>query len=159
MRFRRGTPGCIVPAVDKFVLKAIPTPIPAVVTPVNMACIMAQVQKSVLERSFADGSLRFIATLLRVDGTAILSTPYDWSQGVTPVEAWIGGHSQRGFHQGGGESLLRDLLTPGGHPQSVEGLRLVAEAMDVPWQERLHNRNVVSYSVHLCVAEAINGDR
>lgn len=103
--------------------------------------------------------LRGAARLLRTGGMAILSTPYDWSQGVTPVEAWIGGHSQRGPHQGAGESLLRSLLTPGEHPQSIKGLRLAAEAMEVPWQVRLHDRSVVSYSVHLCVAEAINGDR
>ena len=49
---------------------------------------------------------------------------------------------------------MRALLTPGGHPQSVEDLHLIAEAMNVPWQVRLHERSTVSYSLHLFAAEA-----
>ncbi len=98
--------------------------------------------------------LRAMARLLRTDGATILSTPYDWSQGVTQIEGWIGGHSQRGPHGGSSEALLRALLTPGGHPQSVENLQLTAEATNVPWQVRIHDRSTVSYSLHLFAAEA-----
>ena len=98
--------------------------------------------------------LRAMARVLQADGAAVLSTPYDWSQGVTQIEGWIGGHSQRGTHGGSSEALLRALLTPGGHPQSVEDLHLIAEATSVPWQVRLHDRSTVSYSLHLFAAEA-----
>jgi len=98
--------------------------------------------------------LRAMGSLLRAGGATILSTPYDWSQGVTQIEGWIGGHSQRGAHGGSSEALLRALLTPGGHPQSIEDLCLIAEATNVPWQVRLHERSTVSYSLHLFAAEA-----
>jgi len=98
--------------------------------------------------------LSAMGSLLRPGGATILSTPYDWSQGVTQIEGWIGGHSQRGTHGGSSEALLRALLTPGGHPQSVEDLCLFAEAESVPWQVRLHERSTISYSLHLFAAEA-----
>ena len=47
-----------------------------------------------------------------VTGGLVLTTPYDWSAAV-PVDAWLGGHSQRGPHQGSSEPILRGLLTPG----------------------------------------------
>jgi SAM-dependent methyltransferase/uncharacterized protein YbaR (Trm112 family) len=95
--------------------------------------------------------LSTIEGLLRPDGRAILSTPYDWTHGVTPPEGWIGGHSQRGPDAGASEPFLRSLLTPGEHPQSLRALKLLAET-DVPWQTRLHDRSVVSYTAHLVVA-------
>ncbi len=85
-------------------------------------------------------------------GTAVLASPYDWSSSATPVEAWLGGHSQRGPHNGSSESLLKALLTPGAHPQSINGLEIVDEDCAVPWQARLHERGTVSYRAHLVVA-------
>lgn len=99
--------------------------------------------------------LHVVDKLVRTGGGAVLSTPYDWSQAVTPLEGWIGGHSQRGPHGGSGEILLRSLLTPGNHPQSLAHLRLIAETMTVPWQIRLHERSVVAYNVHIFAAEAM----
>ena len=96
-----------------------------------------------------------VADLLTAGRTAIFSTPYDWSSSVTPVEAWIGGHSQRGPDQGASEPLLRSLLTPGAHPQSSERLRLTAEVQHVPWHARLHDRSLVKYTVHVVAAEAL----
>jgi SAM-dependent methyltransferase/uncharacterized protein YbaR (Trm112 family) len=93
--------------------------------------------------------------LLAAGGKAILTTPYDWSPGATPLEAWIGGHSQRGEHRGASEPVLRALLTPGAHPASVEGLRIVAEEADLPWRVRLHDRSWMEYRVHLVVAEKV----
>ena len=40
--------------------------------------------------------LASLPRLLEPGGKAILSTPYDWSPRATPIEAWLGGHSQRG---------------------------------------------------------------
>jgi len=94
-----------------------------------------------------------LARILAPGGRAILATPYDWSSAATPVEAWIGGHSQRGPQRGESAIALRALLTPGAHPASVEGLGLVAEIEAVPWRVRLHDRSTVEYDAHLVVAE------
>jgi SAM-dependent methyltransferase/uncharacterized protein YbaR (Trm112 family) len=98
--------------------------------------------------------LAAVAGLLRPGGWAVLTTPYDWSTAATPVECWLGGHSQRGGAKGSSEQVLRALLTPGAHPQAVAGLRLAAEAEALPWHVRLHERSAVSYRVHAVAARA-----
>jgi SAM-dependent methyltransferase/uncharacterized protein YbaR (Trm112 family) len=95
-----------------------------------------------------------IEAMLAPDGTAVLSTPYDWSPVATSPLGWIGGHSQRGPQGGAAEPLLRQLLTPGAHPQSLTRLRLIAEEGDVPWRVRLHDRSTVEYRLHLAAARA-----
>ena len=94
------------------------------------------------------------ADLLRPGGGAVFTTPYDWSPSATAVEGWIGGHSQRGSLQGASEPLMTALLTPGAHPQSVEGLQLVGEHPGVSWQLRLHDRAAMHYAVHVLAARA-----
>ena len=89
------------------------------------------------------------AEVLRADGRLLLASPYDWSVGATPVETWIGGHSQRAAHRGAAEPFLRALVTEGAHPQSVGGLRVLAETAAWPWQTRLHERSTISYRSHL----------
>ena len=37
-----------------------------------------------------------IERVLVPSGKAVLASPYDWSPQATPLEAWLGGHSQRG---------------------------------------------------------------
>jgi SAM-dependent methyltransferase/uncharacterized protein YbaR (Trm112 family) len=96
--------------------------------------------------------LSSLATVLESNGRVLASTPYDWSTGATPFEAWLGGHSQRGEEGGAAEPILRRLLTSAAHPQSIHGLELLAEADDVPWTVRLHERSAMSYLVHLLVA-------
>lgn len=96
--------------------------------------------------------LRSLQRVLKPGGQLVLSTPYDWS-GVTPPDAWIGGHSPRSPGGGASEHVLRDLLTPGARAVSIDGLRLTAER-EVPWQVRLHDRSVVSYKMHLLAAVA-----
>ena len=93
------------------------------------------------------------ARLLREGGIGWLSTPYDWTPAATPIEAWIGGHSQRGPHRGAAEPLLRTLLSASGHPAAIPGLRLVAEDPAVPWRVQMHERSAMEYRVHLCVVE------
>jgi SAM-dependent methyltransferase len=99
--------------------------------------------------------LASLPRLLVPGGKAILSTPYDWSPRATPIEAWIGGHSQRGENAGASEPVLRALLTPGAHPAAIEGLRIIAEAPDLPWRVRLHERSSVEYRVDLVVVERV----
>lgn len=98
--------------------------------------------------------LAVVRGMLQEEGSALISTPYDWSPNATPVEAWIGGHSQRGPDRGAAEPLLRALLTPGAHPQSVSGLTIVGEIEDVPWLTRLHERSTVTYSTHVVALRA-----
>jgi SAM-dependent methyltransferase len=98
--------------------------------------------------------LAVIRGMLIEGGSALISTPYDWSPNATPVEAWIGGHSQRGPDKGAAEPLLRALLTPGAHPQSVDGFTIAGEIEDVPWMTRLHERSTVAYSTHLVALRA-----
>ncbi|MFL6263345.1 MAG: methyltransferase domain-containing protein [Thermoanaerobaculia bacterium] len=97
--------------------------------------------------------LASLPRLLKPGGKAILSTPYDWSPRATPIEAWLGGHSQRGETVGASEPVLRALLIPGAHPASIEGLRIVAEEGDLPWRVRMHERSSVEYRVDLVVVE------
>jgi len=99
--------------------------------------------------------LAALPRLLAPGGKAILSTPYDWSPRATPIEAWLGGHSQRGENAGASEPVLRALLTPGAHPAVIEGLRIVAEEPDLPWRVRLHERSAVEYRVDLVVVERV----
>jgi SAM-dependent methyltransferase len=88
---------------------------------------------------------------------ALVSTPYDWSPATTPLEAWLGGHSQRGGCGGSGAAVLRALLTPGAHPASLGSVALEAEWDAVPWRVRLHDRSVVEYASHLVLARKQHG--
>jgi SAM-dependent methyltransferase len=98
--------------------------------------------------------LAVVRGMLKKGGSALISTPYDWSPNATPVEAWIGGHSQRGPDKGAAEPLLRALLTPGAHPQSVDGLIIAGEIEGLPWLTRLHERSTVNYSTHVVAVRA-----
>jgi SAM-dependent methyltransferase/uncharacterized protein YbaR (Trm112 family) len=80
-----------------------------------------------------------------VEGEVILATPYDWAPTATPVEGWLGGHSQRGPNRGASEPVLYALL------QEL-GLEVVRDEPHVPWRVRLHERSSVDYDVHVVVA-------
>jgi SAM-dependent methyltransferase/uncharacterized protein YbaR (Trm112 family) len=87
--------------------------------------------------------------LLKPSGRAILATPYDWSQNATPIESWIGGHSQRGPVGGAPEDLLRKLLTPGTYPLSTKSLKISREILNQPWSVRTHSRSITHYSSYM----------
>jgi SAM-dependent methyltransferase/uncharacterized protein YbaR (Trm112 family) len=93
--------------------------------------------------------LQAMTALLAPGGGAVLCSPYDWSQTATQPPYWIGGHSQRGPHQGSAESLLRAILTEGTHPQSIPGITIAGEIADQPWAVRLHARSTMVYALHL----------
>jgi SAM-dependent methyltransferase len=97
--------------------------------------------------------LASISQALKQGGKAVVACPYDWSGSVTAMEAWLGGHSQRSPVQGSCETILRSLLTPGAHPNSIDGLKLIAERDNLPWQVRLHDRSTMAYKLHMVVAE------
>jgi hypothetical protein len=91
------------------------------------------------------------AALLTPGGALALTTPYDWSAGV-PVDAWLGGHSQRGPQRGSSEPILRGLLTPGTYPQSLPKMQIIADIERLAWHVRLHERSIMEYQVHGIVA-------
>lgn len=96
--------------------------------------------------------LREAARVLAPGGKLLAATPYDWSSQATPVQHWLGGHSQRGPGGGASEPVLRALLTRGAHPQSIEGLELARELDGLPWHVRLHDRSSVRYRCHGVIA-------
>ncbi len=83
------------------------------------------------------GLLRSIAALLVPGGVCVLATPFDWSANATPIEGWIGGHSQRAPDAGRAEPRLQRLL-------ENTGLDVVAQE-NHDWSLRLHARSRVSY--------------
>jgi SAM-dependent methyltransferase/uncharacterized protein YbaR (Trm112 family) len=93
--------------------------------------------------------LKTLARVLRPGARAILSTPYDWSSAATPVQSWLGGHSQRSETRGASEAVLRSLLAGGDHPKAVRELELLAEAEAEEWLVRLHDRGAMRYRAHL----------
>jgi SAM-dependent methyltransferase len=98
--------------------------------------------------------LRTLARTLAPGGKALIGCPYDWSTSVTPLEAWLGGHSQRGPAAGASEPVLRSLLADGAHPGSIPGLAVIAELDGLPWHVRLHDRSTMVYQIHLVAAES-----
>lgn len=94
--------------------------------------------------------LTSLAAALRAGGHILLATPYDWSTRATPVDAWLGGHSQRGPNNGAGEPIFHALVD-GATPYAVPGLALHAEEHAWPWHTRLHDRSTVQYRTHLTV--------
>jgi SAM-dependent methyltransferase/uncharacterized protein YbaR (Trm112 family) len=92
------------------------------------------------------------ARVLAPGASALICSPYDWSAAATPIDTWIGGHSQRGPARGDSVSVFRALLTPGGHPATIPGLRLAAEIDDIPWHVRVHDRSAASYVLHMALA-------
>lgn len=95
------------------------------------------------------GLVAVLAGLLVRGGVCAMSTPYDWTGGVTPIEGWLGGHSVRGDDGGDGPAVLRRLVTPGAHARSVPGVALVGERDGVAWRTRLHERAVLEYAAHV----------
>ncbi len=100
--------------------------------------------------------LTSIARVLTPNGSAILACPYDWTATVTPVESWIGGHSQRGHHSGECVPLLRQLMTKldgnvldGDEVAREPFLQLISELDQLPWTVRMHDRSSMLYRVHL----------
>jgi len=93
--------------------------------------------------------LKELARILKYNASALISTPYDWTANATPVESWLGGHSQRSENRGSSEIMLRSLLAGGGHPNAIEDLEIVSEAEKIPWSMRLHDRSFMKYPVHM----------
>jgi len=96
--------------------------------------------------------LSSLADALTPGGAAILACPYDWSSAVTPVEHWLGGHSQRGPDQGDGRAILNRVLRQSFRPDGGPMWEILAERDPLPWSVRLHDRSANHYAVHLVAA-------
>jgi len=96
--------------------------------------------------------LQVIRDMLKTGGNAILATPYDWTPS-TPMQNWVGGHSQFSPDCGAPETLVRRMLSPQENPHAVKNLSLVGEIENHPWELRVHNRHTASYSVHVFACE------
>lgn len=102
--------------------------------------------------------LQELARILKPEAKSIISTPYDWSSGATPVESWLGGHSQRSANRGASEPVLRALLQKQ-HPQAIQELCLISEIENVPWSVRLHDRSEMCYQTHLMIVQNSSSER
>lgn len=100
------------------------------------------------------GLLQSLANALRPGAPGLLSCPYDWSSSVTPLESWLGGHSQRSEERGSSEPVLRMLLTPGAHPGSLSEFEILHET-ELPWVLRWHDRSVVHYETQVVVVRRV----
>ncbi|MFI5379085.1 MAG: methyltransferase domain-containing protein, partial [Tepidisphaerales bacterium] len=97
--------------------------------------------------------LRSLHRVTAAGGRFVTGSPYDWLGAAAPPQAWLGGHSPRGFFDGESGRVLRAILTPGRHPVSLDGVRIVADDPAVPWQVRMHERYTAMYTVDVVAAE------
>ena len=85
-----------------------------------------------------------ILRLLKWNGPAFVATPFDWSAPVTPMNAWLGGHSQHNEWHGESAEILFETLK---RLRGAQESRLALEDQrDIPWEVRIHARNTASYS-------------
>ncbi len=93
-------------------------------------------------------ALQEITRVMNGGGYAWLTSPFDWNPAATPMENWLGGHSQRGPGGGDGVSLLRSLVQPGQHPQGLPDIQLVRDHDHLTWRVRCHERSQMEYSAY-----------
>jgi SAM-dependent methyltransferase len=87
--------------------------------------------------------------VLEPGAAALFSSPYDWSPQATPLEQWIGGHSQRSVGGGSSVAELRRVLSPTCEAGVDTGLVIVAERDPVAWRIPTSERSTMEYAVHL----------
>jgi SAM-dependent methyltransferase/uncharacterized protein YbaR (Trm112 family) len=85
-----------------------------------------------------------------------LATPYDWASTVTPVEAWIGGHSQRAEGHGSSVLEMRRILSDAAPASVPIPLRVVRERDRWPWHVYVHERATMVYHDHILVARVVD---
>jgi SAM-dependent methyltransferase len=95
------------------------------------------------------GHLAELGRVLAPSAPAVLTTPYDWSPTATPVEQWLGGHSQRSEHGGSSAAEMRRILSPDAAAGIDTGLLITGERDDVRWRIPANERSHVEYDVHL----------
>lgn len=136
-------------AVDFWVADATALPfapgVAALVTSLNLVDVVASPR----------AHLEAVRDALAPGGLAVIATPFDWSPSATPIDAWLGGHSQRGPLDGSAEQALDLLLGAGDGPWAIPGLRKRGPDRDVPWWVRLHDRSSAAYRVRVSTVERV----
>ena len=84
-----------------------------------------------------------ILRILKPEAEAFLATPFDWSAPVTPMNAWLGGHSETNEWHGESSAILEETLRRLRN-ETGEGLTIQAKN-DLPWEVRIHERNRAVY--------------
>lgn len=99
------------------------------------------------------GLLSELSRVTKNNGRVLLASPFDWTLAVTPVENWLGGHSEHAPHRGDGASVL-DMLLSGAAPSGsgIDRLRILARD-DMEWRVRLYARAMTHYRTHLLACE------
>jgi SAM-dependent methyltransferase len=93
--------------------------------------------------------LHELALVLVPGGRGIVASPYDWTLPVTPLEGWLGGHSQRGPLAGSSAAELRRILAREHRPTGAPALFIDAERDDVLWSTPMHERARVEYRLDM----------
>jgi SAM-dependent methyltransferase len=93
--------------------------------------------------------LHELAHVLADGGRGVLATPYDWAAHATPIEHWIGGHSQRGPGGGSSAAELRRILAATDRPAGAPSLAIDAARDDVTWVMTMHERAAVHYRLDM----------
>ncbi|MCA9188139.1 MAG: methyltransferase domain-containing protein [Pirellulaceae bacterium] len=88
--------------------------------------------------------LRSLGRVVQGEGNVLLSCPFDWAPSATPVEQWLGGHSQRAVDRGSSEAVLQRWLGSNDDPWGTK-LRLLDAAEGPVWNVRLHDRSQMQY--------------
>jgi SAM-dependent methyltransferase/uncharacterized protein YbaR (Trm112 family) len=90
------------------------------------------------------GHLTEMGRILRTSGQSLVCAPYDWTSTATPLDQWLGGHSQRGQAHGSSAAELRRVLA------AVDtGLSITTERERVAWRVYVNERASMDYAVHL----------
>lgn len=90
--------------------------------------------------------LQSIARIVRPGGRITIALPFDWSSHVTPIEGWLGGHSQRASHEARGDEILRRIFAA--QSPGLERLKIHREQDDLEWVVRNHDRSKTVYRVY-----------
>jgi len=92
--------------------------------------------------------------VLKPEAESIIASPFDWSTTATPLEAWIGGHSQRSENKGSSELALKNILSSDKASKFYTGLALKKEITKEPWNIRIHDRHTATYKTDIFISKA-----
>lgn len=92
-----------------------------------------------------------VGRVLAPEAQAIVTTPYDWSSNATPMEAWIGGHSQRSDNHGDSVREMHRVISANAPAAMNTRMVIADEAKNVPWHVYVHERATMTYRVHVVV--------
>lgn len=99
------------------------------------------------------GLLQSMASVTSIDAIAQIACPFDWSAAVTPIQSWLGGHSQRAEHAGLSDTVLKQILRES--PELSRQWRIASEQDNLPWTVRLHDRSRMNYRLHALTLQRI----